>query len=180
MSVTEARWPRNTATGSGDGLLLIVCSSLCSTWNWTDKIGFQVHLYWPVKSNFLISLAVTQLFVLDWSKLGLDRIHILASSFVLCSFNWINWNWLNHINSKHLTFKNYISQVQITNKQHIDIQNANSQLQNRYNQQELDFPPYYSLWEMNFESIHHLLVFEQKITFNSLSFSYPRKILWEK
>ena len=46
MSVTEARWPRNTATGSGGGLLLILCSSLCSTCNWTDKIGFQAHLYW--------------------------------------------------------------------------------------------------------------------------------------
>lgn len=28
MSVTEARWPRSTATGSGGGLLLILRSSL--------------------------------------------------------------------------------------------------------------------------------------------------------
>jgi len=33
MSVTEARWPRSTATGSGGGLLLILCSPLWSSWN---------------------------------------------------------------------------------------------------------------------------------------------------
>jgi len=110
MSVTEARWPRSTATGSGGGLLLILCSSLWSTWT-ELTVGFPAHLYWLVKSKNLNSLPVTKLLVLECSKFGLDRIHILSSSFILCSFHcgssWrsLSYNSLNHNQCfKHSTF----------------------------------------------------------------------------